>query len=96
VFRRWSLPGSKREKKHQMQVVETVRLSPKQAIHLVTVGDRQLLIGATDQNVSLLTSVELYLTAPEAQIQQPMVKTDFSSLFQTINFRSSVEVSDKG
>ncbi len=79
-----------------MQVVETVRLSPKQALHLVMVGDQQLLIGATDQNVALLTSVELYLTPPEAQIQQQSVKTDFASLFQAINLRSPVEISDKG
>ncbi len=61
VFRRWSAPGAKGRKNRQMQVIETVRLSPKQALHIVSVGDRQLLIGATDQNVSLLTAVELDL-----------------------------------
>ena len=91
VFRRWSLPGSKGRKKQQMQVIETVRLSPKQAIHLVTVGDQQLLIGATDQNVALLTSVELDLTPVAAKSEPPMVKTDFGSLLQAINFRSTVE-----
>jgi len=78
-----------------MQVIETVRLSPKQALHLVTVGDRQLLIGATDQNVSLLTPVELDLTPLEVHAQPPVVKADFASLLQSINFRSPVDAAGK-
>jgi flagellar biosynthetic protein FliO len=96
VFRRWSLPVSRGEKKRQLQVIETVRLSPKQALHLVMVGDRQLLIGATDQNVSLLTSLDLYLTPTPVQIPPTTAKTDFASLFRAINFRSPVEMSEKG
>jgi flagellar biosynthetic protein FliO len=95
IFRRWSQPGSKGRKNRQMQVIETVRLSPKQALHLVTVGDRQLLIGATDQNVSLLTPVELDLTPLEVQAQVPIVKADFASLLRSINFRSPVDAPSK-
>jgi flagellar biosynthetic protein FliO len=95
IFRRWSQPGSKGRKNRQLQVIETVRLSPKQALHLVTVGDHQLLIGATDQNVSLLTSVDLDLTPPQVQIDQPAIKTDLATLLQAINFRSPIETSGK-
>jgi flagellar biosynthetic protein FliO len=95
VFRRWSQPGAKGRKKVQMQVIETVRLSPKQALHLVTVGDHQLLIGATDQNVSLLTPVALDLTTTQVPIELSTAKTDFSSLLQAINFRSPVDAASK-
>jgi flagellar biosynthetic protein FliO len=96
IFRRWSVPGSKAAKNRQMQIVETVRLSPKQALHIVTVGDRQLLIGATDQSVSLLTAVEQDLNPiEEAPIDSPAVRTDFASLLQSFNFRSPAETSSK-
>jgi len=95
IFRRWSVPGSKVRKNQQMQVVETVRLSQKQALHIVSVGDRQLLIGATDQNVSLLTTVELDLNPIEGPIDSPAVRTDFASLLQSFNFRSPAATSSK-
>lgn len=95
IFRRWSVPGAKGRKNRQMQVVETVRLSQKQALHIVSVGDRQLLIGATDQNVSLLTAVEWDLNPIDAPIDAPAIRTDFASLFQSLNFRSPAETSGK-
>lgn len=41
----------------QLSIVETLRLSPKQVLHLVRVGDRQLLLGASDGQVALLAEV---------------------------------------
>ena len=61
IFRRWMQPGMSGKQKRQVQLLETVRLSPKQALHLISVGDRHLLIGATDQGISLLDQVELDL-----------------------------------
>lgn len=95
MFRRWSVPGSKGRKKSQMQVVETVRLSPKQTLHIVSIGDRQLLIGATDQNVSLLTAVDVDLRPMEEPIDAPALRTDFGSLLQSFNFRTPAETSSK-
>jgi len=95
VFGRWSVPGLKSRKNRQMQIVETVRLSPKQALHIVLVGERQLLIGATDQNVSFLTAVELDLNPVVEPIDSPALKTDFASLIQSFNFRSPAETSSK-
>ena len=40
-------------------LLETTRLSPRQALHLVRVGERVLLVGATDQTVALLSEVDL-------------------------------------
>lgn len=56
-LRRWRkyLPG---EQGRQITVLETKRLSQRQALHLVKLGDQMLLIGATDQGLTLLTEVE--------------------------------------
>ena len=83
LFRRYLQPGASGRKTRQVQVVESVRLSPKQAVHLISVGGRQLLIGATDQNISLITAVEP--SAPEAEPERPTASVDFASLLQGIN-----------
>ncbi len=57
VLRRWQAGGWKASPR-QMKVVETVHLSPRRALHLVRIGDRELLIGATDQALTLLSEVE--------------------------------------
>jgi flagellar biogenesis protein FliO len=64
-----------------------VRLSPKQALHLVTIGDQQFLIGATDQGISLISHVECsFDPAPAEEIRtQPVL--DFGSLLQSFNSR---------
>lgn len=54
-LKRWQLGGGRRMR--QILVVESLRLTPKQALHLVKVGDRTLLIGAVDTQLSLLTEV---------------------------------------
>lgn len=48
----------------QLSVIETLRLSPKQVLHLVRVGDRQLLLGASDGQVALLAEVGGTLAVP--------------------------------
>jgi flagellar biosynthetic protein FliO len=95
IFRHGPVPGVKRRKNGQMQVIETVRLSPKQALHIVAVGDRQLLIAATDQNVSLLTAVELAPSPADVPIATPAINTDFVSLLQSFSFRSPGETASK-
>jgi flagellar biogenesis protein FliO len=89
LFRRWLQPGIVSRKTRQVQLLETIRLSPKQALHLVSIGDQQLLVGATDQAISLLTQVELDLNHEEMQSISQSAGTDFPSLLQALNFRSS-------
>jgi flagellar biosynthetic protein FliO len=43
----------------QISVVETVHLAPRRAIHLVRVGGQHLLVGATDQSITLLSEIEV-------------------------------------
>jgi flagellar biosynthetic protein FliO len=58
LLRRWrGILPSKVDK--QLTIIETTHLSPRQALHLMQVGDRVVLIGATDQSITLLTEVEL-------------------------------------
>lgn len=58
LLRRWQLKGGFQRKAGQLSIIETIRLSPRQAVHLVRVGDRQVLIGATDQSITVLTPIE--------------------------------------
>jgi flagellar biosynthetic protein FliO len=85
IFRRWLQPGGLGKRTRHVQLLETVRLSPKQALHLITVGDQQLLVGATDQGISLITQVELDLNIAETEVLNPQPATDFASLLQTFN-----------
>lgn len=53
-LKRWQTGGARIK---QLSVVETLRLSPRQSLHLVRVGERYLLIGASEAQVSLLAEV---------------------------------------
>jgi flagellar biosynthetic protein FliO len=63
LLKRWRVDGPMVAKR-RMGLVETLRLSPKQAVHLVQAGDRMLVLGATDQTVSLLLQ---WTEAPEEE-----------------------------
>jgi flagellar biogenesis protein FliO len=55
-------------------LLETTRLSPRQALHLIRAGGQMYLIGATDQGVTLLAEVEpapAPLVEPAAQPAAP-------------------------
>jgi len=54
--------------RRQISLLETVHLSPRQKLHLVRVGERTLLLGATDHSLSFLAEVDL----PPAPAAQPM------------------------
>lgn len=86
LFRRWLQLGPNGKINRQMRLLETVRLSPKQALHLIVIGDQKLLIGATDQNVSLIAAVE-YNEAPVPTAQdQTQQGLDFGTVLQSFNF----------
>jgi flagellar biosynthetic protein FliO len=70
----------------QVQVLETTHLSPRRAIHLIQIGDRKLLIGATDQSVSLLTEID----------DQPIESGDPSATFADLLAESAQPVEMPG
>jgi flagellar biosynthetic protein FliO len=87
----------------RLGVVESVRLSPKQALHLVRVGDRQLLIGATDQAISLICDVqnspvdqaltETVLPARPASFLKEDPRISFGDLFRTVRAKEDLNES---
>lgn len=86
LLRRWKLHSLGSANGRRLNVVESVRLSPKQALHLVRVGDRELLIGATDQGIALISSVDAQSTPPAAP--QPVEALEFSSVLQSFALRA--------
>lgn len=85
IFRRWFQPGFNGKTTRQLRLLETVRLSPKQSLHLISIGEQQLLIGATDQSVSLITHVEQSPVTTEIDTVRAEPASDFSSLLQVLN-----------
>ncbi len=81
VLRRWQKvrgTGTTR----QLNLVETVRLNPKQALHLVRVGDQHLLIGATDQSISLISAVDIE-TGEDAASEPSPLSLSFEALLHS-------------
>ncbi|HZW04296.1 MAG TPA: flagellar biosynthetic protein FliO, partial [Anaerolineaceae bacterium] len=70
VFRRWLQHRSFGPGKGRLAVMESVRLAPRQALHLVRVGEQYYLVGATDQSVALISAVP----APEASVDPAVEK----------------------
>jgi flagellar biogenesis protein FliO len=54
LLKKWRVDGPG-ENRHRLRLMETLRLSPKQAVHLVRADSRVLLLGATDQAISVLS-----------------------------------------
>jgi flagellar biogenesis protein FliO len=76
VLRRWQV-GRPGRLPRQVTILETTRLSPRQALHLVQVGKQVMLIGATDNSLALLSEeVELV----EAGLQEPELPQPLSPL----------------
>jgi flagellar protein FliO/FliZ len=85
LYRRWMYLGPQSGAARQLRLLETVRLSPKQVLYLVAVGDQQLLIGATDQNISLLSQLEGSFASTPAEGTQTQQGLDFGALVQSFN-----------
>ena len=89
IFRRWSQPRAGGKKTRQVQLLETVRLAPKQALHLVSIGDQHLLVGATDQGITLISQVELSLDMEATGSVKAQPTGDFASLLQGFGLPSA-------
>lgn len=82
---RWQKLPRKNGVSHRLASEESIRLSPKQAIHLVRVGNQHFLIGATDQSVSLIAAVDLpEEESPEEPSRPIPLSLDFSQLLTTL------------
>jgi flagellar biogenesis protein FliO len=41
----------------QIRIIETVHLGPRKSVHLLKIGDKQILIGSTNENITKLADV---------------------------------------
>ncbi len=75
LLNKWRSSSARRSNR-KMVILETTRLSTRQHIHLVQVGDQVLLIGATDQTVTCLAEIdgETLLPEPNTRQVQPTVQ----------------------
>lgn len=83
ALRRWQGQPFGAAGRRHLAVVETVRLSPRQALHLVRVGGQVVLVGATDQSLSLLTDVPDW-PAPVEAPAEAVPAAGFSSLLSQL------------
>jgi flagellar biosynthetic protein FliO len=81
IYQRWMQSGPVGKSTRQLRLLETVRLSPKQALHLVTIGEQQFLIGATDQSIALISHVEGSEIPENPQVP---VALDFGAVLRSI------------
>jgi len=82
-----------RVSERKIAVVETVHLAPRRAIHLVRVGGQHLLVGATDQSITLLSEVEIEPQAEPALFNQ--VLADASLVDASLAAASQPKVSSR-
>lgn len=54
----------------RVRVVETVHLGPRKALHLLKIGNRQLLIGSTNENITRLADVTDALSEADSPVSQ--------------------------
>lgn len=95
IFRRWSNFSPAGNRVRHLRLLETVRLSPKQSLHLLSVGDQQILIGATDQTIALIAPVDRKLEINPVESSHPQPGQDFASLLQAFTGHFSID-SGKG
>jgi flagellar biosynthetic protein FliO len=55
VLKRWQAGGARHRR---LETLETLRLSPRQAVHLIRIDGRTLLVGASDAQINLLAQVD--------------------------------------
>lgn len=67
----------------KMVIMESLRLSPRQAIHLIRIGSKEILIGATDQSISRLLDLEIN-SEENPLILEPTTPKSFSSMLKSV------------
>ena len=86
-------PGTRKTVQGQMNVLETLKLSQQQTLYMVKVHEEIFLLGGTDQNLTMLSALDLpadLLQSYQAQLDGQ----DFSTLFRKA-FQSGSEDQDE-
>jgi flagellar biosynthetic protein FliO len=79
LLRRWQ-GSAGRAQERRLALLESLRLSPKQALHVIRAGDQVLLIGATDQALTVLAQVHEPPVAAAAPAIEAAAEGAFSRL----------------
>ncbi len=58
ILRRWQTKAQTNQNK-QIEIIETVHLSPHRTLYLIKIDDKKILLGATDQTVTNLSTITL-------------------------------------
>jgi len=66
----------------KLTISETIRLSPHQQIHIIKVGNRKFLLGATEQSINLITELEQEEEDQVAATEQNPEPVDFKTVLQ--------------
>jgi flagellar protein FliO/FliZ len=93
VLKRWQT-GKVVAHKRRLSIAETLRISPRQSICLVKVGSRELLVGVTDQTMSLLSEVDPEDFDTDAAQEAPMAMS-FGDAFQQ-SLSSALHMNSRG
>jgi flagellar biosynthetic protein FliO len=65
-----NLPGK------EIRITETVHLGPRKAVHLLRIGNRQLLIGSTNESITMLAEVTSAAKGDEGHLRPPQASAD--------------------
>jgi flagellar biosynthetic protein FliO len=66
----------------KLTISETIRLSPHQQIHIIKVGNRKFLLGATEQSINLITELEQEEETQVNPSEQDPEPVDFKTVLQ--------------
>ena len=70
----WRYPLGRAAKPRSMEVLERLSLTPQHSLHLLRVGDRQLVVATYPQGCSVLTAEHAGTATVEAELPSPPVR----------------------
>jgi len=83
-----NLPGKK------IKIIETAHLGPRKAVHLLRIGDRCLLIGSTNDNISKLADLTTEILMQEKALSQSPESRESSQPGSSPDFGAGLGPSD--
>jgi flagellar protein FliO/FliZ len=81
-LKKWGFRGILIKKSNQIILQETLPLSPKRALYLIQIGKQTLLIGATDQSISLISKLNNEQELEEDVINDGKFSDSFADAMQ--------------
>jgi len=83
-----NLPGKK------IKIIETAHLGSKKAVHLLRIGDRCLLIGSTNDNITKLADLTTEIVMQERALTEDTNPTDTHKIGPSTEFGPALETAD--